>query len=779
MSNTFLAETPIATTAQKPRRLASLLELEKGFTTVQFSLLLALMTILAFPDIIFGSATFVFRDYALFGYPLASYHRECFWRGEIPLWNPLNNSGIPYLAQWNTMVLYPLSAIYLIFPLPWSLGIFCLAHLVLAGTGMFVLARRWTGNPVAAGVAGVAFAFNGMTLSCLIWPNNIAALGWMPWVIYLVDRSWQKGGRILVLASWVGVTQMLAGAPEIFIFTWLILASLWAGRWWKKQVPRFQLAIRAAASVGLITALASAQLFPFLDLLSQSNRSVSYAGLSWSMPAVGWANFFLPLFRCTRTSVGVYLQSGQAWASSYYLGLFVFLLALSAAWRVRKPRVWILAALLAASLVYSLGDAGYIYPALKRLVPMLGFMRFPIKWVVMAAFIVPLLGAFAVARMLSRTPGNRAVLSRTSVMYFTIGLVVVGFLLWFARRFPETTDEVDWGMLVWNGASRVVLLGFLLFLLNCYHRTQKKGLIALLLLAGVYLDGITHAPRQNPGVAPAAYTIQVPLFEEKPKPRHGESRAMLSLAAIEKFHTTIVSNTFDFMLGMRMGLYDNVNLLEGIPKVDGFYSLYLPRETEVRFRMFSSTNTLRAGLADFLGVSRFTSPASVFDWDARLTSLPLVTAGQRPEFLSPSQTLDALTEPGFKPTEVVYLDPAAKDLFKGMQPARTRVTSQAARNHGVDFDVESEKGGLAIIAQAYYPRWSARIDGQKVPLLRANHAFQAVQVPSGSHHVAISYEDWPFRVGVGMTLLTLLGTLYVWFAWKPQPSVVKMFGAHF
>jgi hypothetical protein len=46
---------------------------------------------------------------------------------------------------------------------------------------MYFLARDWTGNPFAATLAGVAFAFNGLTLNCLMWPNNIDALGWMPW----------------------------------------------------------------------------------------------------------------------------------------------------------------------------------------------------------------------------------------------------------------------------------------------------------------------------------------------------------------------------------------------------------------------------------------------------------------------------------------------------------------------------------------------------------------------------------------------------------------------
>src|SRR5437764_1294067 len=137
----------------------------------RFSLMLGLFIFVLFPGVIFGTQTFFFRDYAIFGYPLASYHRECFWRGELPLWNPLNNCGLPYLAQWNTLTLYPLSLIYLLLPLPWSLSFFCLAHLFIAGLGMYFLALSWTtsaradarvplptGSHLAAAVAGFAFA---------------------------------------------------------------------------------------------------------------------------------------------------------------------------------------------------------------------------------------------------------------------------------------------------------------------------------------------------------------------------------------------------------------------------------------------------------------------------------------------------------------------------------------------------------------------------------------------------------------------------------------------
>src|SRR5262245_31673135 len=115
----------------------------------RFALFLGLLLLIVFSDVLLFGQTFHFRDFALFGYPLACYHRECFWDGELPFWNPYSSCGLPFLAQWNTLSLYPPSFIYLLLPLPWSLNFFCVVHLFFAGLGMYFLARRWTKNEFA------------------------------------------------------------------------------------------------------------------------------------------------------------------------------------------------------------------------------------------------------------------------------------------------------------------------------------------------------------------------------------------------------------------------------------------------------------------------------------------------------------------------------------------------------------------------------------------------------------------------------------------------------
>src|ERR1700722_7264069 len=242
------------------------------FTLLRFGILLATLIFASFPQVLLCLQTFVARDFGFFAYPLAHFQRDCFWRGQIPLWNPYNDCGVPFLAQWNTMPLYPPSLIYLTLPLEWSLSFFCLLHLWFAGLGMFFLARKWTGNNFAAAFAGTVFSFNGFTLNLLMWPSHMATLSWMPWIVLAVELAWRDGGRKIVLAAIVGALQMLAGGPETIFLTWLIVVALWLQQFIKSETPRPALLWRFPLLIALVIALSAAQLLPFLDLVAHAQR---------------------------------------------------------------------------------------------------------------------------------------------------------------------------------------------------------------------------------------------------------------------------------------------------------------------------------------------------------------------------------------------------------------------------------------------------------------------------------------------------------------------------
>ncbi len=437
------------------------------FTPARFGILLALFVFATFPQVVLGVESFVVRDFGFFAYPLAHFQRECFWRGELPFWNPYNNCGVPFLAQWNTMPLYPPALVYLTLPLEWSLSFFCLLHLWFAGFGMYFLARRWSGNNFAAAFAGTVFSFNGFTLNLLMWPSHIATFSWMPWVVLAAELAWRDGGRKIILAAFAGALQMLAGGPETIFLTWLIVFALWLqqfiGSRDASSPPRLAMLWRFPLVVALVISLTLAQLLPFLDLVAHAQRGSGFADLRWSMPGRGWVNFLVPMaFGSTHTE-GIFFQHSQYWTSSYYLGVGTLWLALLAVVCLRERRVWLLGGIALAGLVFALGENTPVLPALQKLIPQLSFITYPVKYISVAVFAVPLLAAFALA--------NFGKVQRRLLPLGAVLLALIIAIMFWTRLAPMPGDDSPATLL--NGVSReafLLLTGAILYALTCPNR---------------------------------------------------------------------------------------------------------------------------------------------------------------------------------------------------------------------------------------------------------------------------------------------------------------------
>ncbi|PYL00875.1 MAG: hypothetical protein DME19_03540 [Verrucomicrobia bacterium] len=67
--------------------------------------------------------------------------------------------------------------------------------------------------------------------------------------------------------------------------------------------------------------------------------------------------------------------------------------------------------------------------------------------------------------------------------------------------------------------------------------------------------------------------------------------------------------------------------------------------------------------------------------------------------------------------------------------------------------------GMVVVAQTFYPSWRAYVDGHPARLWHANHAFQALQVPVGSHEVQLIFQDRSFLAGLAISVATLLACI--------------------
>ena len=843
-------------------------QLPDWFTPRRFAAFLLLAFVLAFPGIWMGTETFFRSDYGVMAYPSAHYLRESLRAGELPLWNPLSNCGAPFLAQWGTMCLYPGSLFFVSLPMPWALGVFCLLHLWLGGLGARALAERWTGSRFAAAVAGTAFALNGASLACITWPNYCVALGWLPWIILLTEQAWREGGRKLVLAALAGTMQMLTGVPELVVMTWGLLGVMLIAEWVQSpkskvqspsaheatephQAPttsvslaptrgdgrgegagpaqpiapespnpsplitnHFSLLIRFAAVIALIAALSAAQLLPFFDLLAHSQRDAAYRDARWPMPPWGWANFLVPLFRYGQTPQGFWIQQGQEFLSSYYLGLAPLALALLAVWKLRERRVWLLAGATAFVLIMALGDAGFLYTALKNVLPGGGIARFPVKFVLLAAFTVPMLAAFGVAWLQSRSGvppdfTNYSVATSTSVAtdakeksddmqdacpawkplaQVALALVAgIALIIWLGQQHPLQYDR--WPETRANALARLAWLAAALGAIAVVAGLGARAVRERLPAAGALLillacDPLTHQPDQTPRIPSRVFepkkhfTVGLGMRsmiapEDETRLLYGRHVGLPPLSTKEEL--TLEDLWLLDFAGKRYSGWSHLNLLQAQPKVNGSSNLRLREQDALQRHLYPAdgTNAINAeGLRDFLGVEYFFRPSGSKPVERRDGAHPqeLVHTGTPMQFLPLPEAFRQLTTPAFDPKKLAILPPEAQGSVP-TNAANASVTTRRFAAHEILAEVETDAPTLVTVAQSFYHPWRAFVDDQPVNLWRANYAFQALAVPAGKHTVRLVYVDGKFRLGVGISLAGLAVCGFLW--WKSPRSKVQ------
>ena len=913
-------------------------------TPSRFALVLAALLAVTFWRVLFGGEAFFYRDYGFLGYPFAYFHRECFWSGDFfPLWNPYVNCGAPFLAQWNTLCLYPGALLYLLLPLPWSLGFFCVAHLFLGGMGMRALAQRWTGSRFGAAVAGVAFVFSGLVLGCVIYPNYLVALGWMPWVVLATRRAWQEGGRSLVLAALAGAMQMLSGAPEIILLTWGFLAALLVLDWvqgskskvqsqsargggeekkassltpalsrWEREgasataesptapltkpaigdstpkpeaasinptqpvspplpagegrgegerVPsettappsphrptnHFSLITRFLSVIALITGLCAAQLLPFFQLLSLSQRSGDAVNTFWSLPGWGWVNLFFPLFMNFQTEQGVFVMIGQSFFPSVYLGIVPLTLALLAVWRIGLRRaeepavvgrgvltpppdtrtppdlggalgtarptsaVWEVRLLGAATLLavlLAMGDNFPLWGWLRSVLP-LGVVRFPVKALLLAAFTVPLLAAWGIqwletegqrgfcAKPYEKVPGDEfwnptlAPVATRSFKLVIFGVAFVGILVVLQMTFfpvGGTRISTVRGQTMMHLAFGYFFLCAGAFPTAVYGRNRlgtNSCQVALICLFAAF--GVWHQPEVfNPTIPAEAFQpgLAADYHASKgaltPAPKLGEARIMLSPLAERALHTRMVPKFYDDFIGQRLAFWGNLNLLDGLPKVNGASTLVTREWNDVEYFLYGTTNPAPANLMDFLGVTHTTKPGELMQWAHRTNAMPLVSFAHEVKETNPGLSLQTMQRPDWNPRELTLLMREAPltthEIVCYFPRTNAPVPSGAIRvtRFGaarVELEIEANTPRGVVVAQNHYPSWQATVNGESASILKANHAFQAIPIPAGKSIVRLDYVDWPFRIGAGLSLLTLLGCCFLWRRARPSEPV--------
>jgi hypothetical protein len=74
-----------------------------------------------------------------------------------------------------------------------------------------------------------------------------------------------------------------------------------------------------------------------------------------------------------------------------------------------------------------------------------------------------------------------------------------------------------------------------------------------------------------------------------------------------------------------------------------------------------------------------------------------------------------------------------------MQDTLSVVNIKTYEPNQLTYEVNSDKGGVIVFSEIYYPGWTATVDGEEQALGRVNYVLRALQVNPGNHEVVLSY----------------------------------------
>jgi len=120
------------------------------------------------------------------------------------------------------------------------------------------------------------------------------------------------------------------------------------------------------------------------------------------------------------------------------------------------------------------------------------------------------------------------------------------------------------------------------------------------------------------------------------------------------------------------------------------------------------------------------------------------------------EALAALWAPDFNPAGEAVVQGTLKAPLGDVQGQRDEVELILRTPTEVRYRVQTEQPGLLITREPWYPGWYAEVNGMGTPVLIADGALMAVALPSGESEVVFRFRPFSLRVGLTLTLITLL-----------------------
>ena len=455
--------------------------------------LLLLLTFLFFWRIALTNLILAGLDVFTYFYPYKTYAAEMVRQGHLPLWNPYLFMGVPYLANIQTALFYPLNFSLYWLPAPRMVACSIALHIFLGGLFLYLFARISLGfSCFSALMSAITFAFSGFLGAQVEHINQLNVFIWLPLLFLLFDLA-RRNFLLTLLAGLVVGLQFTAGhvqASYINLFA-LGLYAIFSALSEPLRRERNGEIVRGLSLYVIIVAiglgLAAVQLLPTYEL---SRLSIRSGGLPYRQAVSFSLNPRLLLLSLLPTF-------GQEVFSEYiaYTGFSPLVLAAFGALKGHgRCRLFFLSLLL-LGLTLALGGYNPLYFLLYKLVPGFDLFRAPARWLYLYTFAAAVLAGLG-ADSLQRGAVRYSV-RRRAMKTLLIGLVFLILISPLLEWPPMRT------LAIWSGLATLAM-GFIL--VGSAWSQRRAYLFGLSLLVIVELFAASRQLAYNQPTAPEAYS---------------------------------------------------------------------------------------------------------------------------------------------------------------------------------------------------------------------------------------------------------------------------------
>jgi hypothetical protein len=675
--------------------------------------------------------TFCARDHLTWTIPSRAAVAEAFARGRIPEWWDRIGLGTPLAANPAHEVAYPPA---------WPLALLggargadalAIAHILWAGIGLLLFARRLGATPAAAAVGAAALCTSGYVASVVVDGIPVMTLAWTPWLALAADRlAGAPSLREGALTALVAAAQILSGDPAGVVTSVLVAVAVALARA-ERPLPALGRLALALVGAALVAAVA---LLPALALLRESERAGGLGGSSaqlWSMHPLRMVEWIWPRLlgdpsdpardlarRLADTGGG---ELAPSWAMSLHVGApILFLVVFAAAGDRRMRRLAIASAIL---VLLALGRYTPLHALWRLVFPPERLIRYPEKHFAGVLVIWCALAAVGLSRELPRR-WKLACIAIAALILVADGVLLLAHAPW----------EPLVGGLVAAGALAALAI----------RRLAPVAIVLPLVVHTLVLQPMV--PRALLAQAPALLTRASPGRLYRPRD--------LQVAAAGTSPT-------DQAIAMRETAAENTAAPYGFAHVPG----YDPTHAARFHRLWDAAARHGGRILQLFDVEWAILPAGTpapmqpIATTARHDVVLGRTDGRRPRAFVATRwrwhaSDDDATAALFAATDEIQL--------VGSGPAPTQPASITActiardRPERIELGCNSISGGYAELLDAWAPGWSATVDGADAPIVRADVVARAVPLPPGAHTVVFRYRTPGLLAGALISLFALL-----------------------